>query len=236
MSISEEACNHIKELHKTKKLYENINLNCSPVEFPSIFFMAGAPGAGKTEFSTNFVNVFKENHQKHSIARIDTDEVRKFCPQYTGGNSSEIQKAAVRGVNYLYDYCLKKKYNILLDGTFSDFNYAKQNVERALKRGDVQIFYIFRDPQTSWKFTLAREKIEGRKVNVEIFIKSFFNSFENVKEIKKIFNKKIKLDILKRGDEDKMYINVSAQDVDKIIKFEYDNNTLLNILKNIGIE
>lgn len=235
MNISEEAYNHIKKLAKTKELYRDIDSICCSVDDPSIFFMAGSPGAGKTEFSKNFILDFKKRTNDFSIARIDADDLRELCPQYCGSNSSDVQKAAVLGVNKLYDHCLKKKYNILLDGTFANFDYAKINIERALKIGEVQIFYIYQDPETAWEFTLKREKIEGRSVDLNIFIDAFFNSWENVIKIKKIFKQKVKIDILMRDkfnkELDKLFVNV--EDVDKYIKLKYDKKTLFEVLKSV---
>jgi adenylylsulfate kinase-like enzyme len=43
---------------------------------PFSIFMAGSPGAGKTEFSKRLMLLLRE-----SIVRIDPDEVRNFLPQ-----------------------------------------------------------------------------------------------------------------------------------------------------------
>lgn len=49
---------------------------------PLSIFMAGSPGAGKTEFSKRLI---KENNI--NAVRIDADEIKTIIPQYTGKNS-----------------------------------------------------------------------------------------------------------------------------------------------------
>jgi len=45
-----------------------------PDEFPVSVFMAGSPGAGKTESSRNLIKRFTKDSQ--SVLRIDSDELR----------------------------------------------------------------------------------------------------------------------------------------------------------------
>lgn len=54
-----------------------------PEEEPVSVFMAGSPGAGKTEASIALVNFFADT----AILRIDPDELRNEFATYTGGNS-----------------------------------------------------------------------------------------------------------------------------------------------------
>ncbi|MEK7068467.1 MAG: zeta toxin family protein, partial [Patescibacteria group bacterium] len=67
---------------------------------------------------------------KEKPVRIDADEIRAQCPGYNGGNSSLFQKCADKGVNILYDFCLKNNFNIILDATFA-YGDAMQNIERS---------------------------------------------------------------------------------------------------------
>ena len=70
---------------------------------PISIFMAGSPGAGKTEFSRRLI----EGFQSKPIV-IDADDIRKIIPGYLGGNSHVYQAAATKGVHILYDYALEK--------------------------------------------------------------------------------------------------------------------------------
>ena len=52
---------------------------CHSVANPVSLFMAGSPGAGKTEVSKGLIKKFND-----VPVRIDADEIRSFCPGYTG--------------------------------------------------------------------------------------------------------------------------------------------------------
>ncbi|MDE2041181.1 MAG: zeta toxin family protein, partial [Patescibacteria group bacterium] len=43
-------------------------------DIPTSFFMAGSPGAGKTEYSRNFLTLL-EAQLNHRVIRIDADEL-----------------------------------------------------------------------------------------------------------------------------------------------------------------
>lgn len=77
--------------------------NCPMASHPVSIFMAGSPGAGKTEVSKELVKEFDRKPM-----RIDADELRALCPDYVGTNAHLFQKAANKAINVLYDYALKK--------------------------------------------------------------------------------------------------------------------------------
>lgn len=154
-------------------------------------FMAGCPGAGKTEISRRLVEVFK---QKPVI--IDADEIRKVIPGYIGKNAYLFQKAANKGVNFLYDYVLGKNLNVVMDGTFA-YGDVRTNIERSLKHNrNVEIYFIYQDPLISWKFTKERELKEKRNVPKSVFINAYCKSIENVHMAKEFFGAKIILNIV----------------------------------------
>jgi UDP-N-acetylglucosamine kinase len=114
LKLSEEAfhwvCNNKIVLLNT---FANPEICEQDVKLISLF-MAGSPGAGKTEVSRRLV----ENFDKKPVI-IDADEIRKICPGYKGENADIYQKAANKGVNLLYDFVLDKDLNVILDGTFA---------------------------------------------------------------------------------------------------------------------
>lgn len=105
------------------------------LENPTTIFMAGSPGAGKTEESKKLVEKLHYNY-KILMVRIDADEIRQICPGYEGYNAHLFQEAATLGVNKLFDHVLRKRMNALLDTTFCDFERAKDNIQRSLKKGE----------------------------------------------------------------------------------------------------
>lgn len=76
-------------------------------------FMAGTPGAGKTEVSLSLLDL------SMNMVRIDADVFRSQFPGYNGSNSSNFQSGASWLVDYSLDNMLKLGYSFLLDGTFA---------------------------------------------------------------------------------------------------------------------
>src|SRR3989344_4624415 len=169
---------------------------CHPVDNPVSLFMAGSPGAGKTEVSKSLVRKFKD-----MPVRIDADDIRPLCPGYTGANAHLFQKAANKGVNLLYDHALHHNLNCILDGTFA-YAGAAENIDRSLRRKRrVELWFVYQDPIKAWEFTKAREAREARHVSKDIFIKSFFDSRHNAYTVKEHFRDQIKLNLLTKDYE-----------------------------------
>lgn len=211
--------------NKLIELFANSNFYFSEPR-PITLFMAGSPGAGKTEVSRGFIRRFKEKP-----VRIDADEIRALCPGYNGGNSSLFQKCADKGINILYDHCLDKNFNIILDGTFA-YGNSIQNIERSLSRGrTVEIWFIYQDPIQAWKITKAREVVEGRMVPMDVFIKGYFKSQENVNNAKATFGDKISLNfILKDFGSGFEKLKVNIDRVDSHIPKSYTEDELRSAL------
>lgn len=225
----------IEYLKKNEKLiiqkFASIDL-FPPVSKPSTYFMAGSPGAGKTEYSKEFIKELVAKDSQRKIVRIDADEIRDMIPCYDKTNASEIQRAATKGVQVLFDYTQAHSQDVLLDSTFA-YADASKNVERALgRKRKVGIFYIYQDPLTAWDFTKKREKLEGRPVPKEFFVKAFFAAKDNVNRVKSKFGKKIELNVIKKKQDnlgiEKAFFNVD--NVDSYLKIQYTSQSLEDLL------
>jgi hypothetical protein len=237
LDISENAYQWAKENKKNivKELVKDVN----PVDSPTSFFMAGSPGAGKTEYSKSFIqdldnsfqNVFGANY---SILRIDIDDIRPLCPGYNGKNSSLFQRATVLIANKLHDFALKNNLNFLFDGTFANEEKAINNIERSIKKDrKVQIFYLYQDPIRAWELTQARENKDGRVVPMDVFIDDFFKAKEVVDKIKNKF-KEVAVDLIIRDYSDnKTTVFFNIDNIDKYLKLSYNRYTLKNALKRV---
>ena len=197
------------------------------------FFMAGSPGAGKTEYSKLFIKdlnkAFQEKFGKdYPIVRIDADDIRPILAGYDGCNSSLFQRASVLAVNILHDHVLKKKINFLFDGTFANSKYAIEDIERSIKKDrPIQISYLYQDPLRSWELTKVREKKEGRVVPMDVFIRDYYSAKDVVNEIKLMFPDKVKVDLVIRdyiSNKSTIYFNISK--IDNHLKIPYDKQTL----------
>lgn len=190
--------------------------------------MAGSPGAGKTEVAKSLVEAFGGN-----TLRIDNDELRNEFKGYTGGNSHLFQSASTRLVEAVHDRALKKKVSFILDTTLSCYEVAKKNIERSLNKDRaVMIIFVYQSPQNAWAFVQAREKVEGRRVPPDVFVKQFIDSQLVVNKLKEEFQKQIRVEVLVKDlTEQKAYhCNVSA--VDQYLEHKYNFASLNSIVNN----
>jgi len=204
-----------KELTDTSKY--------APDDVPFSVFMAGSPGAGKTEVSKALINTL-EAGKKHKVIRIDGDELRRLIPGYTGSNSYLFQGAVSILVDKTHDLALDKKQTFLLDGTFSKYDKAVNNIKRSLARNRlVMIFYVYQQPQVAWKFTEAREKLESRNIPKSAFIDSLIESRETIYRIRKDFDDKVVIFLVKK--------NFETHNVEEIIAITQDGKQIDDYLE-----
>lgn len=225
-TISKQALQYVKDHRKELIAEFTKGYRESHPEVPLSIFLAGSPGAGKTEYAQSIVDLGS------ALLRIEADAVREWLPMYTGSNSDSVQQAASRGVDFLYDYALKQEISIMLDSTFTPFAIARQNVQRSLKRGRiVQLHYIYQDPLAAWAFVKKREIVEGRRVPRDAFIRKFFEAYENVGKIKREFGEQVELTVVVRDyrSQEKQFFAV-APSLESIIKIPYTERQLRKIL------
>ncbi len=224
--IEEKALLFVKE--HSREVIKRFCGSCRPVSTPVSLFMAGSPGAGKTEVSRGLVKRFET-----VPVRIDADEVRASCPGYLGANAHLFQKAATKGVHILYDYALKHNLHLILDGTFS-YGDALKNIQRSLSRErKVELWFVYQDPTKAWEFTRAREAEESRHVTKEAFIRGFLMSQANTIEAKKTFGNSLVLNLLVKNidnSDGQLQLNIKAQELDRYIGAVYTENDLEKLL------
>ena len=197
---------------------------------PVSVFMAGSPGAGKTEASIALLE--SKRMEGTNVLRIDADELREEFPDYTGGNSWLFQAAASILVDKIHDFALKQKQSFLLDGTLSKYDIAEKNIERSLKKKRfVQILYVYQSPQAAWEFVLAREAKEGRRILPEHFIEQYFAARKVVNALKSKFGKALSLDLLLKENDgtDRLY-KAGVDQIDYHIPEKYTETDILNII------
>lgn len=219
--IAEEARVYVKE-HR-EEIIAKFTFSIEPAETPVSIFMAGSPGAGKTEFSKRLLERLGGN-----IVRIDADDVRDMLPQYHGANAYVVHGAAALGVEKIYDSVLKYKLHSLIDGTFQNYNKEVSNIDRSLHNARaVEVFYVFQDPLIAWNFTQKREAVEGRHIPKEIFMSTLFSANENVKKIKRAFGDKIVLHVVLKNitnEQEEIFYNIN--EVDKYVNIGYTADEL----------
>jgi predicted ABC-type ATPase len=202
-----------------------------PEDRPLSIYMAGSPGAGKTEFSKQFIALFEEKFST-KIVRIDADEIRALLPQYSGENSWQVQGAAAIGVEKLYDSVLRNRQHVILDGTLSRYEKAKDNIRRSIDKGrDQVIFFLYQEPNVAWEFTQKREKVEGRHIPRDAFIESFVSSRHNADRIKRELGASVQLNVvIKNYLNDSQRIIVDVDTIDTHIPVCYTREELEKIV------
>lgn len=188
-------------------------------ENPVSVFMAGSPGAGKTEASIELLKKL----DGPPILRINPDDLRVEFPEYNGGNAWLFQKAVSVLVDSIHDAALKQGQSFLLDGTLANFDKARQNVERSLKRDrTVQLLYVYQEPLLAWQFVQAREAAEGRRIPKGHFISQYFAARDVVNRLKREFGKSIRVDLLlKNNDNSNRMYRAGADQIDYHIPEKY---------------
>lgn len=228
--IKEEAEDFAR---KNKKVIAKELTNTSifaPDTFPVSVFMAGSPGAGKTESSRNLI--LKLTEDKHSVLRIDPDELRTRFSAYSGTNSSLFIGATSILADKIHDYALENEQSFVFDGTLSNLDRSRENIKRSLDRKRfVQIVYVYQEPMQAWRFVKAREIKDGRKVPKEAFIAEYFLARENVNFLKKEFDRAVKVDlVVKNIDGTDFNYRENIDVIDNHIPEKYTKEDLGNLI------
>lgn len=217
--------------HKKKFANDFIkNSKAIPSNVPTAFFMAGLPGAGKTEFSKNFLET-----SKRQAVRIDMDEIATKIQGYRPEQADRFRAGASTLLNKIFDLTVKNGLDFIMDGTFSSKS-AIPNINRTIEHGyKIKIIYIHQDPKLAWDFTLQREKIEHRAINETGFIESYSKIISNIKSvIDRAPVEKLTIDIIIKDSYNRIkewQTNVDFNSIDKIAKKYYNKTTLKEYLK-----
>lgn len=223
--LNESALEFVKKNKQT--FISHVVDSSEPSDQPVAVFMAGTPGAGKTEIARNIMSLFEP-----VPSRIDADDFRELIPGYTGANSHIVQSAASLAVDKVLDYVLDKHYSFILDGTFA-IGKSVMNIKRALRRGfEVQIYFVYQDPLESWRFTKEREKKEGRMVPLGTFVNAYYASRQNVMAVKNEFGDQVTLRVVvKSYEKQTLRVMGDVSDLEKVLPKLYNEEELSGILE-----
>lgn len=203
-----------------------------PEENPVAVFMAGSPGAGKTEASRELLAHFEPDGSR--VLRIDPDDLRCLCPGYDGTNAWLFQGAVSILVAKLLDLAHDQHQSFVLDGTLSIYDSAHTNVERCLrKRRTVQILYVYQDPILAWEFVQARELEDGRRIPPERFIEQYFAAREVVNRLKVEFGSRIAVDLLVKPHD--LATRLYRAGIDKIDYHVPEKYTRVDLERHLGL-
>lgn len=225
--ISQEAFEYAKQ-NRTRIAHQLCDPDTYPREVnPVSVFMAGSPGAGKTEASKALIAEFSSK-----ILRLDPDELRENIPGYTGANAWLYQSAAIKILERVHDLALDQQQSFILDGTLSSYTKSLNNISRSLKKHrPVQILYVYQEPNQAWRFVQAREAVEGRRIESDVFIQAYFGARNVVNRLKKELGKDIRVDLLvKNIDGSNGFAKSGVDVIDNHIPEKYSESDVRRIL------
>lgn len=231
--ITEQA---IRDARQRKKAYaKSVVDHLSGEARPVSVFMAGSPGAGKTETARSMREVFEQQVGANFI-HIDNDEIRKEFAHYNGLNSPLFQTAATIFVEATHDRALRRNVSFIMDSTLASFDKAKSNIQRSLAKDRfVLIIFVYQSPEQAWELVQAREVVEGRRVPAQVFINQFLQSQLSVTRLKKHFADQVELMFVEkntRTGHEAIYLDVS--DIDALLSKKYTRWQLETILGLTG--
>jgi len=122
----------------------------------------------------------------------------------------------------------------VLDGTFSNIDVARKNVERSLRKGRfVQILYVYQNPLLAWEFVKAREELEGRRIRPEHFIDQYFAARDVVNTLKLEYGSDVHVDLLiKHIDNSGRLYKAGVDKIDYHIPEQY---TRADLMARLGL-
>ncbi len=190
---------------------------------PAAIFMAGLPGAGKTEVSRGLI---RQSNLK--VIRLDMDEIAAQIDTYQPQKADRFRRSASVLLTEVFDRVIRGGYNFMMDGTFGG-GLALQNIERVLKRKyDLKIIYVQQDPRRAWEYTVAREKVEHRAIDLDGFVESYFRTIQNLLKLKDFEDVKLDIFVKDHSNGVKKWIrNISTKDIDQYVKVEYNDKKAL---------
>jgi adenylate kinase family enzyme len=207
---------------------------------PLTVFMAGSPGAGKTEISKAMVEALENGLPDvpgQRVLRIDPDDFRCLIPGYDGSNSYLYQSAVTKILERVLDRAFDKRISFLLDGTLANIDVAKRNVDRVLRNHRAaRVIYVYQRPELAWQFVQAREITEGRNIPMGAFISQYLAARKNIVELRRSYGEHFSVDlIIKNTDRTAMSFegDVSVEQIDALIPETYDQNELVELLTEV---
>ena len=166
-------------------------------------FMAGSPWAWKTEF----INRLLTKEQQSAYYILDLDIIRKWMPWYKWNYAEKYTKWAIKILEMMFDKCVSKKYNFILDWTFTNTEVINKNITRLVEKWyKIEIFYIHTQPYLAWRYTLLRWSDDKRRIPFKEFIKYYHLAKDNIYLAIKNFENKINVNLVHKFRDDKWNI------------------------------
>lgn len=206
-----------------------------PEDLPVSVFMAGSPGAGKTESSKKLIED-KKGVDGKEILRIDPDDIREEFRLlgYNGTNSNLFQYPTSIIADKMQDLALHQSQSYIFDGTLANLERSRENIQRSLRHSRiVLVLYVYQEPLQAWKFVKAREKKDGRVIPAQAFVDEYFGARKNIALLKQEFENQVQIDIIIKNIDGSDYdYHENIPSIDRYIKEKYNAESLFNAIMN----
>jgi len=233
----EKLSNEQKKKHIVNLLIKQSGATPVPSELqPVAYVMAGIPGAGKTEFLDSIIEELESEGHVSDFVRIDLDQIVTVYPNYTPKTYAKFRNQGMNVLTRCIDVLRHKRFNIMIDGTFSGTTGASiRNIEKLLEAGyRVSMVYMHDKPETAWAYTQYREQETDRGIDKDGFIESCKNISSNLKRALLKFRSDPNFTlsvVIQKELRDKNYDLVTTDDdIDKIIGEGYNIDNLKETL------
>ena len=174
----EQAKAWVKDKINQQAVVDRFFADYPPQREHMAFFMAGIPGAGKTELATNALM-----EMSHTLVPIEHDKLVEYIDGYRREDYYIYRKAGSVLVTRILNECLKHGYGFIFDGTLSHPNGAR-NVGRTLNAKYLTVIvYVIQDVDAAWFSTQDRNVVTGRRVEKSGFIETCNNITANLSVI-----------------------------------------------------
>ena len=162
----EEAKRWVKDKANQEEVVRQFFKDNKPTKAKVAFFMAGIPGAGKTEFTDNAIKDSPE------LISIEHDQLVEYIEDYKPEAYYNYRKSGSTLVSRIFKECLSHGYAFVFDGTLSHDNGVR-NINKCFKHGyRVIVVYIVQDTNMAWELTQARELVKKRAIEKKGFIET----------------------------------------------------------------
>ena len=142
-------------------------------------FMAGLPGAGKTELVRRLIP-----HLPNQFVVIEHDRLVEPLPGYKPELAYDYRPAGSTLVTAALAESLARGLSFIVDATLSS-PVGRSNIKKALGRGYyVVIIHVDQDPDVARDFTQKREVVVGRGISSEGFDAAWQKLGDNLDQIK----------------------------------------------------
>lgn len=164
MMTEDEAKKWVKDKSNQAKVLKQFFSDFPGTDVKVAFFMAGIPGAGKTEFAESTIR-----EEQPVFIPIEHDKLVEYIDTYKPENYYNFRKAGSALVTLVFEEVIKNGHAFIFDGTLSHEN-GSRNIKKAINAGyDVYVVYIVQDAKVAWQLTKARELVKKRSIQKKRF-------------------------------------------------------------------